>query len=153
MRVLGLCAALVAMVALCAVCGYLAGPVFARTSLAVRRARLPWSRVMDARPDETNEDRALRMSGKSREQIRAAAVRVERRFRKGGAAFGAWCGVVVAAGILSLRRRRRRAVYEVNPGLCVACGRCFMYCPRERLCRRPEEGCPPGSDERPQAES
>ena len=33
-------------IALAALSGYLAGPILARTQLAVRRARLPWERAI-----------------------------------------------------------------------------------------------------------
>lgn len=45
---------------------------------------------------------------------------------------GGWIGLVLAGHTVRLTVRRRREAYEVDPSRCVACGRCFWYCPNER---------------------
>ena len=127
------------LIALMALAGYLSGPILARTQLAVRRARLPWERSMRPRAGETKEERALRYTRQSRAEVMAESRRVVRRFREGGLVFGGWCGLVVVFGIGAARSKRRSPEYEVRCGPCVACARCFLYCPRERLRLREDE--------------
>jgi NosR/NirI family transcriptional regulator, nitrous oxide reductase regulator len=59
----------------------------------------------------------------------AAAIR--RKFAIGGWIFGAWVGLVVGAKLISLSIHRRRTDYEPDRGECVACARCFEFCPNE----------------------
>ncbi|MFO7898883.1 MAG: 4Fe-4S binding protein [Planctomycetota bacterium] len=73
---------------------------------------------------------------KTRRPIRELYVReaaVLDRFKLGSALFGGWVGLVVGAKLVLLSVRRTRTDYEAEPGQCVACGRCFRYCPREHL--------------------
>jgi ferredoxin len=63
----------------------------------------------------------------------AAAIR--HKFGLGGWIFGAWVGLVVGVKLASLSIHRRRTDYEPDRGECVACARCFEFCPNE-LVRR-----------------
>jgi ferredoxin len=64
--------------------------------------------------------------------------------------FGGWIGLVIGVKLISLALRRQRTDYEPDRGACVACARCFEYCPNE-LVRRglmpaselPLPGAPP----------
>jgi NosR/NirI family transcriptional regulator, nitrous oxide reductase regulator len=80
----------------------------------------------------TDASTAFRASGRSVEQLRTEAADVEKRFRVGGAVVGAFLAMVVAGKLISLTLRRRRTDYEADRGACLACGRCFSYCPIER---------------------
>ena len=62
----------------------------------------------------------------------AEATRIQERFVVGGALLGMWAGGVFALRLLRLFRTRRRTIYEIDYDACVACGRCFLSCPRER---------------------
>jgi ferredoxin len=57
-------------------------------------------------------------------------------FAWGAAGFGAFVGFVIGCKLLQLSIRRRREDYEPNRATCMSCGRCFKYCPRERLRQR-----------------
>ena len=78
-------------------------------------------------PDDLALERARQTPG----QILAEAVTIQRKFRVGGALFGAWVGVVIGVKLLSRSVRRRRTDYEPDRGECFACARCFEYCPNE----------------------
>ena len=117
--------------------GALAGPALARKHYTVAladqvsaQAAAPAPSSADAPSDEL---RAFRASNRSPDDLLSEARGTERTFLVGGALFGAWCGLVAAVKIAALRRVPRRTEYEIDQALCVACGRCFMYCPRERL--------------------
>jgi len=49
--------------------------------------------------------------------------------------------LAVAARLIALSVRRRREDYEADRSDCLACGRCFEYCPIERK-RRGEIAAP-----------
>ena len=46
-------------------------------------------------------------------------------------ALGAYLGLALGMLLVGAARRAPRVDYEAEQGPCVACGRCFRYCPRE----------------------
>jgi len=49
-----------------------------------------------------------------------------------GSLLGGWSGLVIAAGSFSFLYERERKTYEIDQTRCLACGRCFSACPKER---------------------
>jgi ferredoxin len=80
---------------------------------------------------ETEESKAFRQTGKPTEELYADALRARGWFAKGGWWFGAFVGLVFSAKLISLWRPQRHLIYEPDPANCVACGRCYVYCPKE----------------------
>ncbi|MCX7826300.1 MAG: 4Fe-4S binding protein [Verrucomicrobiae bacterium] len=80
---------------------------------------------------ETEESQAFRQTGKPTEELYSDALRVRGWFATGGWWFGAFVGLVLGAKLISLWRPQRRLIYEPDPARCVACGRCYVYCPKE----------------------
>ena len=109
------------------------GPFLARAHRTVQLAARVWREDSEALAERTLQSEAFRATGKPATELFAEARAVESRFRTGATWFGAWCGLVLAVKLLSLLRIPRRETYEIDHGRCLACGRCFMYCPRERL--------------------
>ncbi|MCC6123495.1 MAG: 4Fe-4S binding protein [Pirellulales bacterium] len=60
------------------------------------------------------------------------AVDLRKWFAAAGAWFGAYVGLVIGVKLIHLSLRRRRADYQPDRAGCVACGRCFWYCPEEK---------------------
>ena len=60
----------------------------------------------------------------------------------GGWLFGAWVGLVLGVKLVSVSLRRKRTDYEPDRGNCVACARCFEYCPNELVRRGVLPGLP-----------
>jgi NosR/NirI family transcriptional regulator, nitrous oxide reductase regulator len=81
------------------------------------------------------DDLALERARQAPKEILAEAAAIERRFALGGWVFGAWVGLVIGVKLISLSVRRGRTDYEPDRGSCVACARCFEFCPNE-LVRR-----------------
>jgi NosR/NirI family transcriptional regulator, nitrous oxide reductase regulator len=81
------------------------------------------------------DDLALERARQEPKEILTEAAAIRRKFATGGWIFGAWVGLVVGAKLISLSVRRQRTDYEPDRGDCVACARCFEYCPNE-LVRR-----------------
>ena len=128
--------ALPLIVALAAWVGHGSSGVLAGAHPTVRQARAV--RHDEAREDDADEERDLRTeaflrTGRTPEQLYEQEAGILKQFQLGGALFGAWLGLVVAAKLIALSVRRKRPDYEAEPGQCVACGRCFAYCPREHL--------------------
>ena len=46
---------------------------------------------------------------------------------------GAWTGFVIGVKLLHLSVRRRRDDYQADRAGCVSCGRCYWYCPVEKV--------------------
>jgi ferredoxin len=51
----------------------------------------------------------------------------------GGWIFGAFAGLVIGARLARFSIQPRRTDFEPDRGACVACARCFEYCPQERV--------------------
>jgi len=101
-----------------------------RQARAVRRDEA----AKDASDEEPDPSAlALMRTGKTPEQLYAIEASVLGQFEVGGSVFGAWVGLVIGVKLIALSVRRKRTDYEAEPGQCVACGRCFAYCPREHL--------------------
>ncbi|MGD0092932.1 MAG: 4Fe-4S binding protein [Planctomycetota bacterium] len=116
----------------------LAAP-FSRLDSTVRlsdRIRLEES---GAAEDTTDPSKAFRRTGQAPEELYAAAAAVYGRFRAGSWWLGAWVGLVLGFKLLTLCWPRRYTEYEADRSLCVACARCFAYCPGEKGLLVPKE--------------
>ncbi len=72
---------------------------------------------------------AFRNTGRSPAELYAEARHILARMRLGGSLLGGWVGLVIGGQLIAHSIRRRRVDYEPDRGACVACGRCFWYCP------------------------
>jgi NAD-dependent dihydropyrimidine dehydrogenase PreA subunit len=54
------------------------------------------------------------------------------QYRTYGTWAGALMGMVLAIALIRFSVKRRRETYEIDYAACVACGRCFEYCPQNR---------------------
>ena len=116
--------------------GYLAGPTLARSHRTVAladRVRAEESGVVQGLTDETE---AFRKTRRPVAGLYAEADALEGGFRKGGAVAGGYVALVLAVGLVAATVRRRREDYEADRGRCLACGRCYGYCPNERARRK-----------------
>jgi ferredoxin len=66
-------------------------------------------------------------------QIVRTAADIRRRLVTAGWLFGGWMGLVIGAKLIFLSVRPTRSDYEPDRGACVACARCFLFCPNERV--------------------
>jgi len=112
--------------------GYAAGPYLAGAHRTVRLAREVRALDTGALKESTFELDAFRVHGRQRDDLFAEAKRLQGSFRTGGMWLGVWCGLVLSLKLSRLKRPVRRREYETDAGHCLSCGRCFLYCPRER---------------------
>jgi polyferredoxin len=82
---------------------------------------------------QTPEDLALARAEKEADTLLASAMQVRGRFDLAGWLFGGWAGLVIGAKLIGLSLRQARTDYEPDRGACIGCGRCYLYCPNERV--------------------
>ena len=115
-----------------AAAGWFAGPGLARMNRAVALAdKLAAAEAGESGGDE--EVMAFRSSGADPMTLRLRAAEVESRFRWGTAAAAGLCALAIALKFAWSARKVRKTEYEVDQSACLSCGRCYKYCPVERL--------------------
>jgi ferredoxin len=112
--------------------GYVAGPTFARAHRTVALADRVRLEESGAAQGQTDESEAFRRTRRPAHELYTEAGGLELAFSRGGALAGAYVALVVAVGLITATVRRRREDYEADRGRCLACGRCYGYCPNER---------------------
>ena len=83
--------------------------------------------------DTTDASLAFRATGREVEELYAEATSIQGSFRVGSYFFGGFVGLVVGMKLILLSIRWTRSEYEASRAGCIACGRCFSYCPREHV--------------------
>lgn len=81
----------------------------------------------------TDASTAFRATGADAKELYKEAMDIRARFGFGGWLFGGFIGLVVGLKLIGLSVQRQRTDYEADRASCLACGRCFQYCPREHV--------------------
>ncbi len=84
----------------------------------------------------TDASEAFRIRGGDAEELYADSVRIEAAFSRAALFLGGFIGLVVASSLIYHTVRRNCDDYRADPADCMACGRCYEYCPEERVRRR-----------------
>ncbi len=116
--------------------GYALHPVLAQLDPQVRLAQ--WVQAGQVPPDNKFAQDAIKAfhnSGESEIALFQRAVERLGVFARAGTIFGIWVGLVIGLKFVQLVTRPRREEYLPDPRRCVACGRCFWYCPEEQIQR------------------
>jgi ferredoxin len=124
-----LLALLPVIVAVTAWLGFRAGPVLARANPTVSLAHRVWAEEHGLVRGQSLESAGFYALGASRAAMFSQASTITRHFNLGGSLFGAWAGLVIGLKLLSLMRNRAQKFYQADPAACLACGRCYSYCP------------------------
>jgi NosR/NirI family transcriptional regulator, nitrous oxide reductase regulator len=93
------------------------------------RIRLEQTGLIEGTNDASD---AFRNTGRTADDLYQEAASIRRTYRAAGGWFGAWVGLVIGGKLIHLSVRRRRTDYQPDRTACVACGRCFWYCPGEQ---------------------
>ena len=83
--------------------------------------------------DTTDASDAFRATGKEISQLYEEASSIRDQFGLGGWFFGGFVGLVIGLKLIGLSVWRQRKDYEADRANCLACGRCYAYCPREHV--------------------
>jgi len=83
--------------------------------------------------DTTDASLAFRGTGKPIDQLYAQAAGIQVKTGLGSLILGAFFGLLIGLKLIKNSVRRHRTDYEADRASCLACGRCFQYCPREHV--------------------
>lgn len=81
---------------------------------------------------QRDQAQAFRQQRGVRSEAIQAAVAVQARFVTGGGWLGVFIGLVIGLKLTALARPQRYRDYEADRAGCLACARCFDYCPGEQ---------------------
>lgn len=79
----------------------------------------------------SNPSKAFRATGKPATELYVEAMQVRGQFRFGGLLLGAFIGLVIGVKLIELSFAEAHTIFEPDRANCVACGRCYSYCPKE----------------------
>lgn len=111
-------------------------PTFSRTHPTVRLAEQIASEDSAHAETYSEASQAFRDSGQSKETLFNEARNRRAHFSLGVRILGGFFGFVIACKLIGLSIYRKRTDFEIDDANCVACGRCFSYCPVELKRRR-----------------
>ncbi len=125
----------------------LSGPLLARVHPQVRLANRLWLEEHDRVEGKTPATEAFELHEIPSADVYREAIDIHGRFYAGAWGLGGWLGLVLGLKMIGQAVRRHRPEYGIDPGSCVACGRCYASCPVERA--GAEALVPAKTDERP----
>lgn len=113
--------------------GLLLGEPLARWNPDIHLAGQLMAEQLGSSAETTDATDAFRSAGQEPREAFLAAAALQQQYRNLAAWLGAWIGLVVAIKLVQLSMRRQRTDHEADRSACVACGRCFWYCPMEQV--------------------
>jgi len=81
----------------------------------------------------TDASLAFRATGKEVKALYDEASDIRAKFGPAGSLLGGFVGLVIGLKLIGVSIWRQRTGYEPDRASCLACGRCFQYCPREHV--------------------
>jgi len=81
----------------------------------------------------TDASLAFRATGKEAKELYGEASDIRAQFGPVGSLLGGFVGLVIGLKLIGLSVWRQRTDYVPDRASCLACGRCFQYCPREHV--------------------
>jgi NAD-dependent dihydropyrimidine dehydrogenase PreA subunit len=88
----------------------------------------------------TDASDAFRGTGAETADLYQDASTIREKFGFGGWILGGFIGLVIGLKLISTSIWRQRKDYEADRASCLACGRCFEYCPVEHKRRNKKSG-------------
>ncbi|MHC4214126.1 MAG: 4Fe-4S binding protein, partial [Planctomycetota bacterium] len=107
--------------------------VTARSHETVRLAERIYLEETGKVEGTTDASDAFRSTGKENAELYDQASAIREKFGFGGWFFGAFVGLLLGLKLIALTVRRENTDYEADRAGCIACGRCYSYCPREHV--------------------
>jgi len=83
--------------------------------------------------ETTDASSAFWATGREVKELYAEASNIQAAIKTGSWLLGGFLGLVIALKLIVHSVRRTRIDYEADKAGCLACGRCFEYCPREHV--------------------
>ncbi len=107
--------------------------VTSRMHATVRLAERVYLEEIGKVEGTTDASDAFRATGKEVKELYADASAIRAKFGLGGWLLGGFVGLVIGLKLIAVSVRRQRTDYEADRAGCLACGRCFEYCPKEQV--------------------
>ena len=107
--------------------------VTSRAHETVRLAEQIYMEETGKTEEVTDPSTAFRATGQQINELYEQASNIRARFELGGWILGGFIGLVIGLKLIGLSVWRQRTDYEADRASCLACGRCFNYCPREHI--------------------
>ncbi|MDR0295130.1 MAG: 4Fe-4S binding protein [Prevotellaceae bacterium] len=67
------------------------------------------------------------------EELAVQVAVIKKEFRIYSGIIGAFFSLVIALTLINLSVKRTRKLYEIDDANCVSCGKCFKYCPQNKI--------------------
>ncbi len=115
--------------------GYGLGPRLSSMHPTVQTAHRVYQEQQGLVQGTTDQSEAFYSTGRPPDDLFHETQILQQRFRWGGLWLGGFMGLVIGLKLVRASVRRNRTTYEAEPAGCLACGRCFASCPRERMRR------------------
>ena len=106
---------------------------WSRMHATVRLAERIYLENQDLLSETTDASLAFRATGKPIEDLYDQASVIRKQFRFGGWLLGSFIGLVAGLKLIIPSIRKQRTDFQADSASCLACGRCFKYCPREHV--------------------
>ena len=116
--------------------GGVSGSTLARQHRLVTLAERIHREEVGAVSGTTDASAGFYAEGTPTAQLYATARELRGHYVLAGRLCGVWVGLVVGLKLLALGVRRKRTEFETDAVRCVACARCFDFCPQEHKRRR-----------------
>jgi NAD-dependent dihydropyrimidine dehydrogenase PreA subunit len=108
---------------------YNIAPVLSGANSTVRLAREIKAEKKSGIESSLKDVIAFKESGKSESELYNEEELIIGRFVNSSPWAGAFLGISLGIGMISLTVKTRRNEYKPHQGKCFSCGRCFKYCP------------------------
>ncbi|MBO7419013.1 MAG: 4Fe-4S binding protein [Bacteroidaceae bacterium] len=135
MRVISYFVILPLLVVAGAVLMYLGSENLSNAHREVRLYHMIMAHEADPDGELTLEAEAFYSQGRTIEELTASYQQVQDDFKVYGTIAGALMGLVVGLKLINLSLKRTRKEYEIAYGNCIACAKCFEYCPQNKILR------------------
>lgn len=83
--------------------------------------------------DTTDASLAFRATGEPIEDLYDQASVIRKQFKFAGGLLGAFIGLIAGLKLIIPSIRKQRTDFQADRASCLACGRCFKYCPKEHV--------------------
>jgi len=81
--------------------------------------------------DTADATKAFRATGKPIPELNVQALQIRQQFVFGSWLLGAFIGFALGAKCVALAWGSPQTAYDPDTANCLACGRCYTYCPKE----------------------
>ena len=106
---------------------------WSRMHVNVRLAERIYLENQGVLSETTDASSAFRATGDSIDDLYDQADVIRNQFKFGGWILGCFIGLIAGIKLLMPSIRGQRTDFEANSASCLACGRCYKYCPREHV--------------------